>query len=449
MNKAVRYRIRQMGMALLTASFVVSGNPAFAAEVNGIWSEDSTKTLTEALGGIKARGWVSTYYNFRTNNANQGTTITGRTFDVRDQSFTLELAELELEKVPEKGKAGFKMDLGFGETHDQIHAGVLAAHGASALGAGERHLQHATVGYIADIGNGLRMDAGKMVTHIGAETIAGIKNNNFSHGYLYSYAIPFQQTGVRMNYKVNDRITTELYVLNGWNTTVDNDKGKAVAPSVLWNFGPFSGWVNYMGGLESDLNNSPTTIDGHALTGPGGCGYGFDPDGAGSLSSCVAGNRSTMRHLVDASIWYSKDAFNAGLAFDYGMQSGIASAGSDPVLSPAVGGDGTRTVKWYGGALYARYKLNDTHEPALRLETYVDPNNFTLAQANRTDGVNSIATRINSLTLTWNWKAAANLLVRPEFRWDHSNRRSSLFTDAHGRPTSSLSTVGLNATAFF
>lgn len=444
MKKAVCYRLRQLGSALLAASFIISGNPAFAAEVNGGWTDDSTKTLTEALGGVKARGWVSSYYNFRTNNANQGTAIPGRTFDTKDQSFMVELAEIELEKAPEKGKAGFKMDLAFGDTMDQIWDGVRLTQGTSSLGAAERHLQHATVGYIADIGNGLRIDAGKMATHIGSEYTEGIKNNNFSHGYLFSYAIPFQETGVRMNYKLNDHFTGELYVLNGWNATVDNDKGKTVAPSLLWSFGSFSGVVNYMAGLESDHNISPTTMDGHALTGPGGCVYG-----AAAPAGCVAGNRSTMRHLVDASIWYSKDAFNAGLAFDYGTQAGIASPGSDPVLSPSVGGDGTRSVKWYGAALYARYKLNDMHEPALRAETFVDPNNFMLGQSNRTNGVNSIATRINSLTLTWNWKAASNILVRPEVRWDHSNRRSSLFTDAHGRPTSSASTVGLNATAFF
>ncbi len=432
--------LKKTGTALLTAALILCGNPVFAAEVNGGWTDDSTRTLTESLGGIKARGWVSAYYNFRANNANQGTVIPGRTFDVKDQTFTLDLAEIELEKVPEKGKGGFKLDLAFGDTQDQIQAGVLAAQGPGSLGAGERHIQHATVGFLADIGNGLRFDAGKMATHIGSEYTEGIKNNNFSHGYLFSYAIPFQQTGVRINYRVNDHLTTELYVLNGWNATVDNDKGKTIAPSVIWNFGPVSGVLNYMGGLESDGGVSPTTANGSVLTGPGGCVYGVN---------CPVGSRSTMRHLFDASIGYSAGAFNALIAGDYGMQKGIASPGSDPVLTPVAGGDGTRTVKWYGGALYARYKLNDSHEPALRLETYVDPNNFTLAQANRTNGVNSTATRINSVTVTWNWKAASGLLIRPEFRLDHSNRRSSLFTDARGMPTSSVSTVGLSTIAYF
>ena len=92
-------KLRRLGTIFLTASFIICGNPAFAAEVNGGWTDDSTRTLTEALGGVKARGWVSAYYNFRTNNANQGTAIPGRTFDVRDQSFTLELAEIELGKI--------------------------------------------------------------------------------------------------------------------------------------------------------------------------------------------------------------------------------------------------------------------------------------------------------------------------------------------------------------
>ena len=431
--------IKKLGTVLLTASLILCGNPAFAAEVTGSWTDDSTRTLTESMGGIKARGWVSAYYNFRSNNANLGTAIPGRTYDVRDQSFVLELAEIELERVPEKGKGGFKLDLAFGEVQDQNQAGILATQGPGSLAAGERHIQHATVGFIADIGNGIRFDAGKMVTHIGYEYTEAIKNSNFSHSYLFTYG-PFQQTGVRTNYKVNDHLTTELYVLNGWNSTIDNDKGKSIAPSILWNYGAFSGALNYMGGLESDHGVSPTIANGSILTGPGGCVYGVN---------CAIGSRSTMRHFVDTSMGFSSGDFNAGATFNYGTQKGIASPGSDPVLAPVAGGDGTRTVKWYGGALYARYKLTANHEPALRWETFVDPNNFMLGQANRTNGVNSMATRINSLTVTWNWKAAEHFLIRPEARVDRANRRSSLFTNAHGVPTTTMSTIGLSAISYF
>ena len=46
--------------------------------------------------------------------------------------------------------------------------------------------------YLAPVGQGLRFDFGKFVTHIGGETIESIKNRNFSHSFFYTYAIRFR-----------------------------------------------------------------------------------------------------------------------------------------------------------------------------------------------------------------------------------------------------------------
>src|SRR6266849_2653872 len=80
-----------------------------AAEVNGIYSEDSTKDLGELtkidfFKGLKFRGWIDGYYVLNTNrpnralvDANQGksvvqgraVTIEGRTFDIHCNSLSL------------------------------------------------------------------------------------------------------------------------------------------------------------------------------------------------------------------------------------------------------------------------------------------------------------------------------------------------------------------------
>lgn len=397
--------------ALLVAALLAQAHLAFSAEVNGIWTDASTKDLgvvtgIKALDGIKTRGWISTYYVHRLGNHENQKIIPGRSFDIRDQSFSVELAELELEKAPAPGKAGFKLDLAAGDAMDQIFAGVTALHGAGALSQGDRYVQHATLGYVADVGKGLRLDAGKMVTEIGGETIESIKNNNFSHSYFFTYGIPVQHTGIKVSYPLHDRFTAAFMVYNGWNTTRDNDKGKSVHAAGLWNWGPLSGALNYMTGLESDTVTAPV------------------------------GSRSTRRQLFDTQAFYALDRLNLGFNADYGDQNGI------PVV-----GAGTRTVKWYGWVFYARYKVTDRLEPAVRWETYVDPNNFTTAQAAGPGG--SVATRFDSLTVTLNHKCAENLLVRPEFRWDKANRRTGLFTDPHGNGISSVATLAANAIFYF
>src|SRR4051812_32897171 len=106
----------------ITFCLIVAGAlPAAAQEVSGAYADASTRDLGEITGvagwkGIKVRGWLEGYYAWNANrpdratvNANQASsvlrahdlTIEGRTFDVKAESFRLDLAEIEIEKVPE------------------------------------------------------------------------------------------------------------------------------------------------------------------------------------------------------------------------------------------------------------------------------------------------------------------------------------------------------------
>jgi len=207
---------RRMAVTLVAVGLLLTGTASYGAEVGGIYTEASTKDLgdilkVDLLKNLKFRGWIDTYFEGNFNNpkrsvveANQplsviksrDLTIEGRTFDVHDRSFSLSLAELEIERVPGVGEVGFKIDLAFGDTQDIIVDTIKAAIGRSSVSDFDRYIQHASISYVAPIGRGLRLDLGKFVTHIGAETIESIKNHNYSHGFLYSYAIPFPRLGI-------------------------------------------------------------------------------------------------------------------------------------------------------------------------------------------------------------------------------------------------------------
>lgn len=407
----VIFRIASL-LLFIGVFFLMTGHLGFAAEVNGIYTEPTTKDLgtvsgIKAFEGIKTRGWISTYYDYNLNTPAYGTPIGGRTFDIRDSSFSLELAEIELEKVPNPGEVGFKFDLATGDTMDQIFNGIKAFYGDKSLTETDRFFQHASVSYVAPIGRGLRFDAGKFVTHIGGETIEGIKNNNFSHTYFYSYAIPFQDTGVRINYPWTDNFYTELYVLNGWNTTIDNDKQKSVGPSIGWTIGPVSWYVNYLVGNESDTVTAPI------------------------------GSRSTYRTLLDSQLYYTLGALNLAANYDKGTQDKIPGA---LLAQPVVG---NKNVNWSGYTFWVRYKVTDNFEPSLRYEIYNDPNGFT---------VGTVADRFTSATVTLNYRlgqGGSHLLVRPEYRWDKANKDVSIFKDKDGKDKDTQSTVGLNLVYYF
>ena len=408
---------RSLLNATLIVLMLIGGGQSYGAEVGGIFAEPTTKDIGELLNiellkGIKVRGWIDAYYVYNFNNpsrstvnANQGAsvikssdlTIEGRTFDVHSNSFTFSLAEFEVEKVPEFGGVGFKFDLAYGDTMDIIVDTIQAASGADSVGDFDRYVQAASIAYVAPIGRGLRFDFGKFVTHIGGETIESIKNNNYSHAFFYTYGIPFQDTGLRIHYDWSDTFYTEFYLVNGWNVTSDNNDAKTFGASIGWAPSPqFSAYLNYLVGNEQTDNNKWF---------------------------------SDLRNLVDAQVNFAAtEQLNFGLNFDYATEEN------------AIGG--TQGAQWYGIAGYARYKVTDWFEPALRVEWYRDDDGFTTG----------VAQDLVGLTLTFNLKLGlgklANILIRPEYRFDISD--ANFFTDGNNfRSEKTQHTFGLGTVFYF
>ncbi len=411
-----------IGMLVLSAcALILATGSGYAAEVNGIYTEAATKDAGDVLGiaalkGLKVRGWFDAFYDLNLNFPDRATvanpenqkasvvktrhaTVEGRTFDVHANSVGLSLAEIELEKVPDRGGVGFKFDLAFGDTQDIIVDTIAVASGPDAVSFFEKSVQHASVSYLAPIGKGLRVDLGRFVTHIGGETIETIKNNNYSHGFFYTYAIPFQDSGVRLNYPLSDKLYIELYLLNGWNITADNNEGKSIGPSIGFTPSPkLSLYVNYLGG--------PEQLD----------------------------NTENLRHLIDAQLFLSPiDKLNILANFDFGFEQKVI--------------EGKEDASWLDFTGIVRYKVSDRLEPALRGEFYSDPDGWTTG----------VAQDLIGLTLTLNYKLGngkfANLLVRPEFRIDISspkNDEEHFFTDGEDfRSKDNQATVGLGAVYYF
>ncbi len=361
--------------------------------VSGIYTAPETKDLGALTGlswlkGTKVRGWVDGFYEYNANSPDrameaantasvikaQNLTIEGRTFDVHDRSFTLSLAEIEVEKVPEIGGAGFKVDLAFGETQEIIVNTIRGRVGAAAPGdfvqEFDKVFQHASVSYVVPVGRGLRLDFGKFVTHIGGETIETVKNWNYSHAFFYTYAIPFQDTGLHVSYPWSDTFYTDVYVLNGWNTTIDNNRTPSIGASigavpVPW----LSIYLNYLGGPEQPNNNS------------------------------------NLRHLADAQLFLGPlGPLNFLVNFDYGTEKN------------AIGG--AQDATWWGVAGMVRYKVSEEIEPSVRLEYYDDADGFTTGTAQKLwEGTFTLNVKLGAAQ-----SAGGLFLFRPEVRFDKSNK---------------------------
>ncbi len=300
-----------------------------------------------------------------------------RVFDHKANSFTLDLAQIVFQKDPAVGNAGFKVKMSAGETAKWIHSRGLSGAPLDQPQAGEGtnafDLTEAYVSYNAALGKGLRFDAGKFVTFFGAEVIEAIDNPNYSRSFLFNYAIPFTHTGLKVSYPFADALSAAVYVVNGWDDSTDNNKGKSYGASVT--FAPvemFSVIVNGMTGQEQDESVAPV--------------QGAHNNRA--LLDVVA----TIKPIKNLSLILNTD--NAKEQNAVFLPSGAVASAT-----------------WSGIAAIVKYDFNETYSLAVRGETFGDQ-----------DGARTgTPQRVKELTITPEIRLNGNLILRPEFRHDSSS----------------------------
>ena len=205
-------------------------------------------------------GFVDTYYSYNFNTpATACATVGGvaifnclHNFDASHNSFTLNLAELALEKKPTAdSRGGFRIDLDYGSA-----AAIVAGFDPSPTSINQ-NIQQAYASYLAPAGKGtIQLDFGKFVTQHGAEVIETRDNWNYSRSLLFALAIPYYHMGVRMAYNPNDKVSLGANISNGWNNIVDNNTGKTVGfMAVLKPASALSWTLNYMVGPEQADDN--------------------------------------------------------------------------------------------------------------------------------------------------------------------------------------------------
>ena len=211
--------------------------------------------------GTELSGFVDTYYSYNFNTpAKPCATVGGvaifnclHNFDVAHNSFSLNLAELALEKKPTTdSRGGFRIDLDYGSA-----AAIVAGFepGGTTL---YQNIQQAYLSYLAPTAKGsLQFDFGKFVTMMGNEVIETKDNWNYSRGLLFALAVPYYHMGMRVVYSPNDKVTLQGHLVNGWNNVVDNNTGKSVGGSITYK--PTSAVTivqNWMGGPEQNNDNA-------------------------------------------------------------------------------------------------------------------------------------------------------------------------------------------------
>ena len=219
-----------------------------------------------------------------------------RNFDLNSNTFTLNYAKVGLGVNADP--VGVRLDLGYGATGAIINAANPSDATSTPFLVQQAYATFAPI-------RGLTIDFGKFVTTAGAEVIEANKNWLYSRSIAF-FNIPLLHTGFRAGYKVNDMVSLQLSVVNGWNGVgIAPDITGAKTYSASVNITPMSGLnvvaTTYIGKNEatSATTSSPNTrILGDLVAaytmGPLGLNLNFDyvkDEGAGLYDVMVV---STM-----------------------------------------------------------------------------------------------------------------------------------------------------------
>jgi hypothetical protein len=186
-------------------------------------SQDSTEEKK-----LKLSGFLDLYYQYDFDNPASNERPSFIYNHKRHNTVAVNLALLQLAYKGKKIKANLGLMAGDYSTYNlAVEPGLL------------KHFYEASVGY--NFTEKLSVDAGIFPSHIGSETAISKDCWNLSRSLIADNS-PYYEMGVKLNYLVNEKWTTSLLLLNGWQNIKETNSGKAIGtqiqfkPNVKWLF---------------------------------------------------------------------------------------------------------------------------------------------------------------------------------------------------------------------
>jgi hypothetical protein len=327
----------------------------------------------------KIEGFVDAYasMNFNMPKPQTGTNI-GRAFDVSN-GFGFHWAGLNASYAPDP--VGGFVALRFGP-------GAVIYNGVDGGVPGLANVKEAYASWKPG-GGPVQLDFGKFSTWIGAEVADSQYNMTYTRSALF-FTQPAVHTGLRLDYLISDQLDLKLYLVNGWNNSLDNNRGKTIGATIgILPTKDYAIYVNYIGGPEqSDV----AVVGTPPMT---------------TLES-VADANSRWRHLVDVIADLHFDKARVLINGDFGTEK----------ISDAL------TNTWYGANLTLGYAINDQFAVAARGGYTADSKGNNIAAAWLADP--AFKAKVVDASLTLAAMPTPNLIIKLEPRID------SISSDAPG-----------------
>ena len=326
-----------LGIGVCALASLLGGNAVFADDV-----VKDAESLWKAAG-FQISGTVLTSYTQNFNNP-QTNNNQLRIFDTNANSFMANMAQIVFERPANASgsgmdRAGFRTRLNFGADARFSSARTNYQPGESNK---EIDIQEIYGEYIAPIGNGLKIQAGKINTLIGYEVINAWENPNFSRSFMFGLSQAFTTTGIRFTYPFSKYATATIGLINGWDNIDDNNRGKsfeyllALTPHEKFGLSVYGSY----GAEQSNGNANGSVALVQSVLGCAAYTTGCDPTG----KRIVVGAIITFKPIASTSLVLEPYYGNEGnTKFD-------------------AGGNNTN-ARWNGIIAYLTHDLNDQEKP--------------------------------------------------------------------------------------
>ena len=352
---------RKFTVAALPLLLGMAAQAAHAGQASTTPAAPSLSAVLAATPDLSVSGFVeASYTHFDTLISPSNPML--RAFDVRQNSFVLNQATLNLSYLPANG-AGAAVVLRSGADARLMRYSEQwpVSIPSTPFNVANAYAQYAT--------GPLTVQAGKMWGLAGVESNATM-DTNISNSFLYWNLEPATVTGMRASYVISPAATAVVGVNNGWNFT------SAVAQTSK------TLELGLMGALSKTVSYSLDMYRGQ--------------------SPLFGGATSGDLQLINATgTWNATQALSFQADFDH-------------VTKQEYLGVGTGTGKADGLALYANYSFTPQWQLALRGETINDKDGIVT-------GVNGTSNHLRETTATINFQATPSLKLSTELRQDRSD----------------------------
>lgn len=363
-------RLQATSEDLRSAQAVVDQQQGLLSDAGLVDEDDSgiRAGVSDFLEQVDISGVIAASYNHRLikgGDLNGGNTL----FRHPDaNTFALDQFWMVVDKpVTEDSRGGFHAEFVTGQT-------VLGQGQGTFSNGDEPYLYSGYVSYLAPIGDGVQIDAGRLATPLGAEVVQTNGNFNITQGNLFGLQ-PVTHTGVSFSTPVTDEISAIFGVTNevysDTFTSSDNDKA-------------YYGQVAYSGDSFG--------VNVGFITGDDSASAGGDACNGADCSVTVVDVVISADPTDDLSLWAN---------FDY-----VNNAGNDYAANGVA----------YGFAGAGRFAVTEKTGLSTRVEFTSKDEDF---------GGTGSDVEVVSLTGTVDHTLAEGLVLRGEVRWDTETKGGS------------------------